>query len=121
MGETLADLVKRNGLIYKKFTDVPFTGKVTGNQQGSVKNGKEEGAWAYYFSNGHLLAKGNYKNRKLEGVWISYNEDGTVRKKYTGTFKNGKKISDGVGNLNHSIPHRLTPTTPHQQRPNECT
>ena len=93
MGETLADLVKRNGLIYKKFTDVPFTGKVTGNQQGSVKNGKEEGAWAYYFSDGHLSAKGNYKSGELEGPWVWYNKDGTVDKK-SGNYKGSKKISD---------------------------
>jgi len=36
----LDDLVKREGLHYKKFTDVPFTGKVTGERQGSFKNGK---------------------------------------------------------------------------------
>ena len=35
------DLVERDGLFYKKFTDVPFTGKVTGVEQGSLKNGKK--------------------------------------------------------------------------------
>ena len=90
---TIADLVQRDGLYYKKFTDVPFTGKVTGNQQGSVKNGKEEGAWAYYFSDGHLSAKGNYKSGELEGPWVWYNKDGTVDKK-SGNYKGSKKISD---------------------------
>lgn len=27
-GETIDDLVEREGIYYKKFTDVPFTGKV---------------------------------------------------------------------------------------------
>ena len=39
------DLVKRGGLYYKQFTDVPFTGKVTGIDQGSFKNGERDGAW----------------------------------------------------------------------------
>jgi len=94
MGETFDDLVQRNGLIYKKFTDVPFTGKVTGSLQGSIKNGREEGAWAYYFSNGHLSAKGNYKSGKLEGPWVWYNKDGTLDKEASGNYKGSKKISD---------------------------
>ena len=64
------DLVERDGLYYKKFTDVPFTGKISGEAQGSFKNGKRE------------------------GEWVDYIKDGTVNKKWTGTFKNGKKISD---------------------------
>ena len=42
LGETVKfeDLVKRNGLFYNKFTDVPFSGKVSGKRQGSIKNGK---------------------------------------------------------------------------------
>jgi len=40
---TVEDLVERDGLIYKKFTDTPFTGKVTGKEQGSYKNGKRGG------------------------------------------------------------------------------
>ena len=70
MGETMDDLVERNGLFYKKFSDTPFTGKITGKYQGSFKNGKKDGAW------------------------VSYNQDGTVNKKLTGTFKNGNMISD---------------------------
>ena len=55
------DLVKREGIYYEKFTDVPFTGKVTGQEQGSIKNGKKEGAW------------------------VGYHKDGRVDKGYTGT------------------------------------
>ena len=42
---TMDDLVEREGLYYEKFTDVPFTGKVTGDTQGSFKSGKKDGAW----------------------------------------------------------------------------
>ena len=41
LGETVKweNLVQREGLHYKKFTDVPFTGKVTGKEQGKLKDG----------------------------------------------------------------------------------
>ena len=34
-GLEMDDLVERGGLFYEKFTDVPFTGEVTGQSQGS--------------------------------------------------------------------------------------
>ena len=91
MGETIEwdDLVKRNGLYYKKFTDVPFTGKTSGGGQGSFKNGKREGAWVEYHKNGQLDYKGNYKNSKREGAWISYHKNGQLD--YKGNYKNGKQ------------------------------
>ena len=54
------DLVKRDGVYYKKFTDVPFTGKITGKTTGSFKNGKLDGSWVAYYDNGQLNFKGNY-------------------------------------------------------------
>jgi hypothetical protein len=115
---TIDDLVKREGLYYKQFTDVPFTGKITGGQQvsfkngladgawvtyyengqlffkGSYKNGKKEGAWVRYYDNGQLFYKGNFKNGKKEGAWVRNHSDGTLSKTLTGTYKNGKRISD---------------------------
>jgi len=38
------DLVKRDGIYYEKFTDVPFTGKVDGKTTGYFKNGKRDGS-----------------------------------------------------------------------------
>jgi len=63
------DLVYRDRIYYKKFSDVPFTGKITGKITGSIKNGKRHGPWATYFDNGQL------------------------DKRYTGTYKNGVRIS----------------------------
>ena len=115
---TFDDLVEANGVYYKKFTDVPFTGKTTGEIQGSFKNGKKDGPWVWYHSNGQLFEKGTYKDGQLEGPWVryyqsgqldykgtykdgnrdgpwvSYKNDGTVDEKFTGTFKDGVKISD---------------------------
>ena len=92
--QILDDLVQREGIYYQKFTDFPFTGEVTGDAHGSLKNGQKDGAWVHFDENGQLNFKGNYKNGKTEGAWVKYMPDGTVWKEYTGTFKNGVKISD---------------------------
>jgi hypothetical protein len=54
LGETMVDLVERDGLFYTKFTDVPFTGNINGKSQGVIKNGKKEGPWVEYQDNGQL-------------------------------------------------------------------
>ncbi|MDB9958253.1 hypothetical protein OAD42_04115 [Oceanospirillaceae bacterium] len=92
--ETIDDLVLRDGLYYEKSTDVPFNGNITGLEQGSFKNGKKEGVWLWYWSNGQLSSKGNYNNGMYDGDWVGYRKDGTLVKEWTGTFKNGVKISD---------------------------
>ena len=84
------DLVYRDGLLYEKFTDKPFTGNSTGLKQGKIIDGKEEGEWLYYFDNGQLKVKSNYKDGKPEGEWLWYNENGQLgHKEY---FKEGKII-----------------------------
>ena len=106
------------GIYYQKFFDVPFAGKVTGEEQGSIKNGKREGIWIGYHKNGQLrfkenykngkkegeyisywgdgrlLTKGNFKNGEKDGAWVVYTKTGNVVKEYTGTYKDGVKISD---------------------------
>ena len=54
LSETMSDLVERDGLYYKKFTETPFTGEITGGVQGNYKNGKKEGEWVHYHDNGQL-------------------------------------------------------------------
>jgi len=113
------ELVERKEVYFKKFSEVPFTGKVTWKEeQGSFNNGKKEGSWVTYNStgqlskkesyvdgkkesptvryrkNGEILSIGNYKNGKKEGAWFDYKEDGAVNKDRTGTYKNGKKVSE---------------------------
>jgi hypothetical protein len=89
IGETMNGLVERDGIHYKKFSDAPYTGKITGPKQGSFKSGKRHGPWVNYYGNGWLSFKGNWKNGKRVGPWISYNADGTTRSQSTGTFENG--------------------------------
>ena len=91
-GETIDDLVITNGLYYKKYTDVPFTGNTTGKSQGSFRNGKKHGPWVSYHDNGQVFSQGTYNNDKEDGPWVGYNDDGTVWEKYTGTYKDGVKV-----------------------------
>jgi antitoxin component YwqK of YwqJK toxin-antitoxin module len=58
-------LLERDGLYYEKFTEKPFTGKVTGIKQGKIQKGKIEGKWIEYYNNGQLKEKRNYKDGKL--------------------------------------------------------
>ena len=86
---TFADLVERDGLYYKKVTEVPFTGKVTGLQQGRFKNGVMEGPWVSYHDNGQVRVKGDSKNGWREGLWVWYHDNGQLESK--GDCKNGER------------------------------
>jgi len=112
-GEDYDNLVSRDGIYYKKFTNTPFTGKVEGRGQGYIKDGKLDGLWHFYWANGGLYLKGNWKNGKhngyfesywdngkpndfghyvnglREGEWIGYWDNGKLSNK--GIYKNGKK------------------------------
>jgi antitoxin component YwqK of YwqJK toxin-antitoxin module len=61
---------------------------------GSFRNGNRIGVWVFYYDNGRLDSKGTYKNGERDGPWVGYHEDGTVWKIFTGTFKDGVKVSD---------------------------
>jgi antitoxin component YwqK of YwqJK toxin-antitoxin module len=113
-GVTMDDLVIRDGIYYKKFSTVPFTGTITESvEQGSFKdgkkhgpwvsynkdgqlrfastfkNGKQDGPWVGYWNNGQLSQKGTYKDDKKDGPWVGYHENGQLD--YKGTFKDGKR------------------------------
>ena len=89
-GETMNDLVKREGIHYKKFSLVPFTGKITGNAQGTFRNGKKHGPYVQYHNNGQLWTKGTYKDGKREGPWVFYYSNGQLLQKET--YKDGKLV-----------------------------
>ena len=89
---TMDDLVERNDLYYKKFTNVPFSGEISGIKSGSIKKGRKYGEWVSYHKNGQLHEKGNYKDGKKDGLWEEYYKDGQFVLK--GNFKDGKK--DGL-------------------------
>jgi antitoxin component YwqK of YwqJK toxin-antitoxin module len=74
-----------DGLHYQKFTDVPFTGRVTGKTQGSFRNGKKHGPWVKYHDNGGVDSKGTFKDGKKDGSWVYYTESGELKEK--GAYK----------------------------------
>ena len=86
------DLVERNDLYYKKFTNVPFNGEISGIESGKFKNGKKNGVWEWYYENGQLSTKVNYKDGEPEGFWESYHENGQLE--YKGNVKDAKQ--DGL-------------------------
>ena len=89
LSETIYNLVKRGGIYYKKFSDTPFNGEITGNVEGAFINGKREGAWVYFNKNGQINTKGHFKNGLEEGSWFSYHENSKLYTK--GDYNKGKK------------------------------
>ncbi len=93
------DLIERDGLYYKKFTDVPFTGKVFHNEiskrtkkiikihKGEIKKGKKKGKWLGFSPEGNLTNKSFYKNGLLHGKSTGF-YDGRVSR--VENYKNGK-------------------------------
>ena len=91
-GETMDDLVKRDGIHYKKFTEVPFTGKTTGEIQTTYKDGKIEGPYERYYKKGQLREKGTYKDGKRDGPYVWYHSNGQLKEK--GNYKDGVEMSN---------------------------
>ena len=65
------------GLVYKKFSTILFTGTVIPNSnfpmQGSFKKGKREGYWEFFYESGALRAKLDYeivRQRALRNIFI---------------------------------------------------
>ena len=59
------ELIQRGEAFYEKFSDKPFSGRVTGLEQGELLNGIRQGNWLFYYDSGQLLTQGvNYDQRK---------------------------------------------------------
>lgn len=100
------DLIERGGLFFKKFTDTPFSGKVEGYKdnltlgkhtfsRGFFKNGKRNGDWEFYFSNGNLKSKGKIHENFRVGKWVFYGDKGLFYGECTyekGSVINGTEI-----------------------------
>ena len=89
--ETMEDLIKKDGIYYKKSSNYPFTGDIEGESKGSFKNGLKEGTWEYYWDNGELRMKGNFKNGLRIGVWEGYHPEKKL------VFKSDKMDNRGLG------------------------
>ena len=86
-----SDLVKRDGLSYKDFTNVPFTGRTRGQFQGTYKDGTQHGPYESYHENGQLWMKTTYKDGKKHGPTEWYYKNGQLWKK--GTYNDGELVN----------------------------
>jgi len=88
------NLVERDGVYYQKSSQVPYTGQIDGIEKGLIRNGKKEGLWTTFFSDGRALSKAHFKNGILDGHFESYQSNGDVRA--IGNYKDGKRSGDWV-------------------------
>lgn len=89
-GLAMEDLVLREGIYYRKFTNKPFTGQITGDtEKGSIEKGAREGEWLKFHKNGQLWWIGSYQTNLKNGVWSGYSKDGNLVSK--GSYLTGKK------------------------------
>ena len=75
-------------------------------EEGTYKDGKQDGLWTSWYKNGQKMYEGAYKDGKADGKWTRWYEDGqkmeTTYKdgyedgKWTIWDKNGKKSSEGT-------------------------
>ena len=112
-------LEMRDTLIYKKGSDVPFTGKekakvrdktleydiVNGVRHGKFliyyDNGNIEikgqmddninvGKWQYFYESGEIESEGYFVNNQPEGKWVWYFRSGELKEE--GEFKQGRRV-----------------------------
>lgn len=91
-GSYYSGLVERDGLYFKKFSDIPYTGQYSGPlelETGSFVDGKPHGLWVSYYLNGQLKNKGEYQDGKRSGHWVFRHETGELM--FEGGFKEGVK------------------------------
>ncbi len=60
----------------------------------NFNSGVENGPFESFWESGQKKAKGLLSNGKRQGNWIFYDSDGSIYKPYTGIFKNDEKVSD---------------------------
>ena len=83
------DLVFRDGLLYKKFSENLFTGKSTGKIQSEFVAGISVGTFKQYHDNGNLFESGYFSNGKLDGRHKVYHANGNIKEE--GLYVDGKK------------------------------
>jgi len=114
-----SSLIIKDNLLYKKGSDVPFTGRERAfvenkiieydvkdgykhgdfrifsedgilELQGQLDSNKNVGKWQYFYPNGQIESEGYFVNDLPDGKWIWNYPDG--KKKEEGIHLNGKRI-----------------------------
>ena len=109
--KNISDLVKRDGVYFMKFSNVPFDGVIEGETSGSIKNGLMVGLWNNknskgepikdeYWHLGKRVFSGFYKDGRKDGEWTYFEEnEGDQDKLYIhskGKYKNGNKVGKWI-------------------------
>ena len=102
---SLDDLIERDGLYYEKFTDKPFTGKVTGIKQGKIRKGIKKGKWKEYWESGILKESYTIKRGNYDSEYIEYTNDGKLKMK--ALWEEGK-LDSGEGLIYFDGPDDIT-------------
>ncbi|HEX6180119.1 MAG TPA: TonB family protein, partial [Chitinophagaceae bacterium] len=68
---------------YKRFTK--DENKIV--EEGNYKNGKKDGLWIEYTSNGKFITKGNYTDDTPTGQWEFYDSKGNLEQRYDYTTR----------------------------------
>jgi len=100
-------LVERNGLFYEINSEVPYTGRVVGEEEGTWKDGKREGTHTWWHENGQKKREGEYIDGKPEGTYTSWHENGQKEAEvnckngnldgpFTAWYENGQKKEEGT-------------------------
>ena len=94
------DFLLIDGILYKKFSDVPYNGeKKSSNGKykfwmlTNYKNGLAHGLHKRFFLDGSVMETGIYKKGLREGEWKGYYPDGSIDYTLTKTYKDGKDIN----------------------------
>jgi antitoxin component YwqK of YwqJK toxin-antitoxin module len=106
-----SSLVLKDNLLYKRGSDVPFTGKEKAKVENQfieydVKDGYKHGNFILYFENGNIAMKGQLDSNRNVGKWSYYFPDGKLESegrfnfdlpdgKWIWNFPDGKKKEEG--------------------------
>jgi len=89
------ELVERNGLMYEKNSDDPFSGKSIayfGNGQKYISvtytEGKADGLVEEWYENGQIQSRWNIKNGKEQGAYKEWHDNGQIEE--TVEYRDGK-------------------------------
>ena len=114
-----SSLIIKDNLLYKKGSDVPFTGRERAfvenkiieydvkdgykhgdfrifsedgilELQGQIDSNRNVGKWQYYYPSGEIESEGYFVNNVADGKWSWYHRDGTLSEE--GIFQNGIRV-----------------------------
>ena len=93
------EVVKRDDIFYKKFSNIPFSGHIESyhpNGQlkiiGDFSDGKKVGNWVEYYMSGNKKSEGQFSDGKKDGTWVYYFLNTNIKEKQL--FIDGNK--DGL-------------------------